>query len=187
MFQKPGFSMPAVDQIAGFYKFAKYNYYPGWHQQASLYELLINKDVYNSMSEHQKAVLEMITRASVADSLAFTESIQGPVIRENIEKHGVKVMAWSDEMLALFKEKWLEVVAEETAKDEFAKKVWEDLTTTAPMGGSSTCASSRSPTRRTTRSSGTRSRSGTSMPGVGEYHIIDARGIGTAFLRLDRR
>ncbi|MGD8757042.1 MAG: TRAP transporter substrate-binding protein, partial [Desulfobacterales bacterium] len=42
------FSMPAIDTKLGFYKIAKYNYFPGWHQQATLFELLINKKVWES-------------------------------------------------------------------------------------------------------------------------------------------
>jgi len=121
------FSTPAIDRLIGFHKVAKYNYFPGWHQQATVLELLINKDVHNSMSDHQKMVLEVITRAAVADCVAFSESAQGPIIRENLEKYGVRNMTWSPEMLALFKKTWLGIIAEETAKDEFVRKVWEDI------------------------------------------------------------
>ena len=41
------FSMPAIDERLGFYKIVKNNYFPGWHQQATVFELMINKDVWN--------------------------------------------------------------------------------------------------------------------------------------------
>ena len=121
------FSMPAIDERLGFYKIAKYNYYPGWHQQATTFELLINKDVWNGMSKRQQQAIEVLCKASVADSFAHTEAIQGKVMRENIEKRGVKNMKWSKEMLALYKKTWNEVAAEESAKDPFFKKVWDDF------------------------------------------------------------
>ncbi|MCB2227710.1 MAG: TRAP transporter substrate-binding protein [Desulfarculaceae bacterium] len=121
------FSMPAIDKRLGFYKVVKYNYYPGWHQQASLFELLINKDTWNSLSKHQKMCLEIITRAATADSLAFVESLQAPVIKENVTKRGVINKYWSPEMLAAYKKAWLEVVEEEKKKDPFFAKVWDDL------------------------------------------------------------
>ena len=37
------FAMPDMDIELGFYQIAKYNYYPGWHQPASVGELLMNK------------------------------------------------------------------------------------------------------------------------------------------------
>ena len=45
------FSLAAIDARLGFYKVVKNNYFPGWHQQATLFELLINKDVWNGLSE----------------------------------------------------------------------------------------------------------------------------------------
>jgi TRAP-type mannitol/chloroaromatic compound transport system substrate-binding protein len=123
------FSMPAIDKRLGFSKIAKYNYFPGWHQQATIFELLINKDVWKKMSDHQKMVLEMICKAATADSFAYTEAIQAKVMKENVEKSGVNNMYWSDEMLGHFKKAWEEVVAEQSGKDPFFKKVWDDLST----------------------------------------------------------
>ncbi|RMG92440.1 MAG: TRAP transporter substrate-binding protein [Candidatus Dadabacteria bacterium] len=121
------FSMPAIDKRLGFYKIAKHNYFPGWHQQATVFELLINKDVWNGLSDHQKMVLEMLCRASVADSFAYGEAIQFDAMKENVEKHGVKLHYWNDEMLATFRKAWNEVAEEEAAKDEYFKKVWDDM------------------------------------------------------------
>ena len=121
------FSMPAIDKRLGFYKIAKYNYYPGWHQQATVFELLINKDVWNGMSDHQRAVLEMMGKAATADSFAFTEAIQAAAMKENITKHGVNNMYWSQEMLDTFKKAWEETAAEQAAADPFFKKVWDDI------------------------------------------------------------
>ena len=38
--------MPAIDARLGFHKLVKFNYFPGWHQQATVFELMINKDVW---------------------------------------------------------------------------------------------------------------------------------------------
>jgi len=37
------FSMPTHDLSYGFYQLAKFNYFPGWHQQTSIGELLMSK------------------------------------------------------------------------------------------------------------------------------------------------
>jgi TRAP-type mannitol/chloroaromatic compound transport system substrate-binding protein len=121
------FSMPAIDTKLGFYKIAKYNYFPGWHQQATLFELLINKDVWNSLSDRQQMWIEMMCMASTLNTMAYTESLQAKVMVENAEKHGVKNMYWSDDMLATFKRTWEQVAAENAAADPFFKKVWDDL------------------------------------------------------------
>ncbi len=121
------FSMPAIDTKLGFYKIAKYNYFPGWHQQATLFELLINKDVWNGMSDRQRSLIETLCLASTLNTIAWTESIQYGVMLENERKHGVKNMYLSDEMLAAFKAAWVEVAEENSAKDAFFKKVWDDI------------------------------------------------------------
>ena len=120
------YSMPAIDQRLGFYKVVKYNYYPGWHQQATIGELLVNKDVWNAMSARQQEILQVLCRASITESFAHAEAIQGPVIRENVERRGVTNKYWSDEFLNAFKGAWLQVVEEQCAKNPYFKKVWDD-------------------------------------------------------------
>lgn len=122
------FSMPAIDKRLGFHKIVKYNYFPGWHQQATVFELLVNKDVWNGMSDQHKAVTENACKASMTDSLAEGEAIQFDAMRENVDKNGVHIMQWSDEMLALFKTTWDEVATEEAANDAYFKTVLDDLT-----------------------------------------------------------
>ncbi len=121
------FSMPAIDSRLGFYKVVKNNYFPGWHQQATVFELLINKDVWNGLSESQKMIIEIICKAATADAFAYTEAIQGAVIRENVEKRGVTLHYWSDEMLNSFRKAWEEVAAELSAESPMFKETWEDL------------------------------------------------------------
>ncbi|PID47779.1 MAG: C4-dicarboxylate ABC transporter [Proteobacteria bacterium] len=121
------FSMPAIDKNLGFHKILKYNYFPGWHQPSTLFELLINGDTWKSMSKAQQNQVETACKAAILDAYAMGESMQFPVMQENIEKNGVEIRYWSDEMLKAFKEKWDEVVAEESAKDPQFKAIWDNL------------------------------------------------------------
>ncbi len=121
------FSLPVCDAPLGFYKVAKYNYFPGWHQPSTVQELLINKDTWNSLDDAQKTLIESACMAATLKSLAMSNGMQGKVIKENAEKHGVKNLYWSQEMLAAFKAAWQEVAEEEAAKDPMFKKTWEDL------------------------------------------------------------
>lgn len=120
------FSMPLLDKNLGFYKIAKYNYFPGWHQQATITELLINKETWNGLDPWQQRLIEICAKATMTWSLATGEALQGPVIKENIEEHGVKVRYWGPEFMDAFKKAWLEVV-EEQKEDPFFAKVWKDL------------------------------------------------------------
>jgi TRAP-type mannitol/chloroaromatic compound transport system substrate-binding protein len=120
------FSVPAIDTKLGFYKVAKYNYFPGWHQPVTHLELLVNKDTWDGMSKQQKALMELATRAVNVYSIAKSYAEQGKVVRANLEKHGTENRVWSPELLELFQKTWLEVVEEEAASDPFFKKVWDD-------------------------------------------------------------
>lgn len=122
------FSQPAIDQLLGFYKIAKYNYFPGWHQQATIFELLVNKDAWAKMSPSQQAIVENTCKASMTNAIAEGESMQFEVMAK-AQENGVNIRYWSDDMLNTFNEKWLEVVADKTAADPFFNKVWDDLST----------------------------------------------------------
>lgn len=121
------FSMPAIDTRLGFYKVAKYNYFPGWHQQATLFELLINKDVWNKMSKSQQLLLEVMCKAATADSFAYTESIQGRVLKENVEKHGVTILYVPNDVLVAAEKAWEEVATELSAQSPMFKEAYDDL------------------------------------------------------------
>ncbi len=121
------FSMPAIDARLGFHKLVKYNYFPGWHQQATVFELMINKDVWNDASDQHKAIIENACKASMADSFAEGEAIQHAALIDNVENNGVQIKQWNDDMLATFRTTWEEVAAEQAANDEFFNKVLTDM------------------------------------------------------------
>lgn len=122
------FSMPAIDERLGFHKIVKNNYFPGWHQQATLFELLINKDVWeNDMSETQREIVKTVCRASITNSIAEAEFAQGSTLVRQQEENGVSIEYWSDDMLATFEQAWNEVAQELAAEDELFRKVWEDF------------------------------------------------------------
>jgi TRAP-type mannitol/chloroaromatic compound transport system substrate-binding protein len=123
------FSMPSLDKNLGFYKVCKYNYYPGWHQQATITELLINKDFWKKeLNDSQRKLIELTCMATVLKILAKGEATQAAIIRSNAEKHGVKNMYYSKQMLETFRQAWEEVAKEQAEKDAFFKKAYEDLT-----------------------------------------------------------
>ena len=122
------FSQPAIDTMLGLHKVAKYNYFPGWHQQATLFELLINKDTWNGMSKGQQTILATTCKASMTQSIAEGEFSQFPVMA-NAKAKGVEIRYWKQDMLDLFEAKWQEVADEKSAADPFFKKVWDDMST----------------------------------------------------------
>ena len=121
------FSMPRIDARLGFHKITKFNYFPGWHQPSTLFELLINKDVYDELSDVARKQIRVACLANVTNTLAEGEATNYDAMVENVEKNGVTIKQWDPEILDLFRSTWNEVADELAAEDEFFKKVWDDL------------------------------------------------------------
>ena len=120
-------SMPALDLALGMNQYADHYYFPGWHQQTSLFSLLINLDVWNGMSERQQAVVEEVCRSTVADTIAQGEAIQFGAMQE-LEAGGTTLHLWSDEILDAMEAAWLEVADELADDDEDFARTWESYT-----------------------------------------------------------
>ncbi len=117
------FSMPNMDIDLGFYQIAKFNYYPGWHQQVSIGELLMNKDAFDALSDQNKAILEVTCGWNNHVNYAETEAKNPAAMNKMKAEYGVTNVRWSDDELAAFEQAWLEVLEEESANDPLFKKV----------------------------------------------------------------
>jgi TRAP-type mannitol/chloroaromatic compound transport system substrate-binding protein len=117
------FSMPTMDTRLGFHQIAKFNYFPGWHQQTSVSEFLMNKAAWDKLSDQNKAIIEIALGESTMHTYVESDHAQFAAMAEYQEKYGVKVKRWSDEDLAAFEKAWLEVLAEESEKDPLFKKI----------------------------------------------------------------
>lgn len=120
------FTIPAVDFDLGFYNVAKHYYLPGWHQPASVLDIMINLDRWRELSTTHQAQIEVACRASMVDNFALGEALQFKALHK-IEAEGVELHRWPDEMLAAFEAAWNEVAAELAAEDADFKRAWESL------------------------------------------------------------
>ena len=116
------FSMPDIDLKLGFHQVAKHYYFPGWHQQTSVNELLMHKPNWEKMSEHQKLLMETTLKASVLDNFVASDSAQGKALAE-LQQKGVTLHSWTPDVLEKLEAAWKDVVQEESAKDPAFKKV----------------------------------------------------------------
>lgn len=121
------FSMPRIDARLGFHKIAKYNYFPGWHQPSTLFELLINGDVWDELDETAQNQIEIACLANITTNLAEGEATNYAAMVSNTEENGVIIKQWSPEMLDAFQGAWDEVVVELAKDDPFFQEVWADL------------------------------------------------------------
>ena len=120
------FSQPAIDLDLGFYQIAKHYYFPGWHQQSTTFELLVNMEKWNAMTKAQQALLRTACRANFTMGMAEGEAIQGAALAE-LKSKGVQIHRWPDSELAKLEAAWNEVAAEIAASDASFKEAWDSL------------------------------------------------------------
>ena len=122
------YSMPAIDLDLGFYQIASHYYFPGWHQQSTLFELMMNREKWDALTETQQAQIEVACGDNFREGMVEGEAIQFAALKELREK-GVNIHRWPPEVLETLQAAWDEVAAELAAEDESFKKTWESLQT----------------------------------------------------------
>ncbi len=118
------FSMPSIDYDLGFYQIAKFNYFPGWHQQSSIGELLMNKKGWDGLSKQQQAIISVACGDSINWSNTRSEALQFEAMLK-LKAKGVTSVRWSDADLALLSKAWDEVRVEMSASDPLFKEINE--------------------------------------------------------------
>jgi TRAP-type mannitol/chloroaromatic compound transport system substrate-binding protein len=120
------FSMPAIDLNLGFYQVASNYYFPGWHQQSTLFDLMINLDLWESLDESTQFKIETACEATIFYGLAEGEAIQFKAMAE-LEERGVTLQTFTPEILEALEAAWQEVIEEESARDPDFARVYESL------------------------------------------------------------
>ena len=119
------FSLPEIDLQLGFYKIAKYRYFPGWHQPASINSFIMNKDVWNKYSAQEHSWFLNACKANITDIMNIA-SRQGTVIEE-LKAKGVQYRRFPDSVLAAMRKASQEVLDEEAAKDPYFKEALHSI------------------------------------------------------------
>ncbi|NOQ13426.1 MAG: twin-arginine translocation signal domain-containing protein [Methyloprofundus sp.] len=115
---------PYNDLAFGFYKVAKYYYYPGWHEPGSTMEAIINKQAFNELPADLQSIVMAACKAVNMDMLSDYTAKNNQALDTLVNKHGVKVMPLPDDVLRKLKQISNEVVLELANKDPVAKKIY---------------------------------------------------------------
>jgi len=115
---------PYHDYKMGFYKVAKYYYYPGWHEPGTAIEMFVNKKAFESLPKDLQQIVEAAAQFSCNWMLAEFDAQNNKYLQKLINEHGVKLKKFPPEVLKQLKTYAGEVIAEVTAKDAMSKKVY---------------------------------------------------------------
>ncbi len=116
---------PMHDLRMGFYKAAKYYYYPGWHEPGTCLEVMFNKKKYDSLPKDLQAIIDAVAMETNLWSLSEFEAGNGAALQELITKHKVQLVRFPDELLGSLRKLAKETMEEEAAKDAVSRKVHE--------------------------------------------------------------
>jgi TRAP-type mannitol/chloroaromatic compound transport system substrate-binding protein len=118
---------PWNDLAFGFYKVAKFYYWPGFHEPCTTGEVLVNKKVWRGLTKQQQHIIETAVHAEAIREWSEFHYKSGDALDVLLNKHGVQLRKFNDDMLAALGKAASEVVEEVGSKDPFTKKVYESF------------------------------------------------------------
>ena len=103
----------------------KFYYYPGFHEPGAVNSLGVNKKLWDSLNTEEQTLIESAAAASHSYTRAAGDAQQMKVLPILVEKHGVQLRKFNEEILRAFGKVSGEVVAEVGASDPFTRRVYD--------------------------------------------------------------
>lgn len=120
------FSSPGVDYSAGFSEVAQHWSVPGWHQSASVFGVMINKDAWDALTPEIQDKLKIATMATMAWSLSWSEKESTTATQQFIDD-GIEIHALPREDLARIQEITNEVILQGACENPMHAKVYHSM------------------------------------------------------------
>jgi TRAP-type mannitol/chloroaromatic compound transport system substrate-binding protein len=95
---------PGTDIALGLYRVASFYYYPGFNKPNGTGECIVALKVWNALSDELKAIVAHACAAEANYALAEMERLNAQALAALIKDHGVKLMAFPDDVVAAARE-----------------------------------------------------------------------------------
>jgi len=118
---------PYNDLAFGFYKVAKYYYWPGWHEPGTVLESFVNKTAYDALPKDLQAIITAAMAAAYVDMLSEFTTKNNSALVELVTKHNVKLKRFSNDVLSKLGQFSKEVVEGVAETDAMCRKVYESF------------------------------------------------------------
>ncbi|HEX3097093.1 MAG TPA: TRAP transporter substrate-binding protein [Usitatibacter sp.] len=115
---------PYDDEKLGFYKIAPHYYFPGWWESNSMYSLYVNIKEWEKLPKEYQAAIECASYEANTDMMAKYDFKNLDAL-ERLVKNGVKLHAFTNEMMAAAQKAAYELYEEESGKNPAWKKLYE--------------------------------------------------------------
>ena len=114
---------PYQDRRLGLQKAAKFYHTTGWHEPATVSELLINKAAWDKLPKDLQAVVENAAAACNVVSEGWCQKTNAEAMEDLVKNQGVIAKPLPDDVVKALREATNKVLAEAVAKDPVTKKV----------------------------------------------------------------
>jgi len=116
---------PYDDEKLGFYKVAKYYYYPGWWEPGPSLHFFVNLDAWRKLpKEYQEILKTAAARANLQMQVDY--DFKNPQSLKRLLAKGVKLRKFPLDVLKAAEKEAFDLFEELAAKDKFYRKVYED-------------------------------------------------------------
>ena len=118
---------PFHDLKMGFYKAAKYYYYPGWHEPGTALEIMFNKKAWDSLPPDLQAIANAAAYKANMWMLSEFEAKNNAALQTLINDHKVQLRQYPEPVLKALKKLSKEVLDEVAAGDPMSRKVYDSF------------------------------------------------------------
>ncbi len=117
---------PWNDLAFGFYREAKYYYWPGFHEPGAQLATGVNLDVWNTLSPTHQAIIRGACHQANHVSIAEYAHFNGTALTQLLEKHGVILSQMPQDVMAALAEASKEVLREfENDDDALSREIFQ--------------------------------------------------------------
>ncbi len=126
---------PWNDTAFGFYREAKYYYWPGFHEPGAQLGVGLNKDLWNSFSPREQSIVSNACKAANNQMIAQYAHYNGTALKVLQEKHGVKLRRMPQDVLEALAKHSKTVLEEASAEDDLSGRIFESYAKSLRDGG----------------------------------------------------
>ena len=121
---------PWNDSYMKFYEAAKYYYFPGMHEPASMLAVGMNKNWWDGLSKTDQALITAAAHQENDRMMSEYNAKNGAALDKLISEQGVQVREFNDDVYDAFGEAAEEVFEEVRAQSELANRIHESFVAT---------------------------------------------------------
>lgn len=119
-------TVPYDDEKLGFYKVAKYYYYPGWWEPGTQLVYYVNRDHWAKLPKSYQAAFEVAMQESHLRMLAAYDAKNPPAVQRLVQ-NGAQLRRYPDDVLLKAYEAAQAIYAEESEKNPTFRKIYESM------------------------------------------------------------